>query len=479
MSFIRLSAEEFVYGDDSKELKAGDPVMFAQKMRLIPSIEDLASNANVSWWSPDHKSHKLFKEKGFENYRGRVGIDNVIFNFVIRAGKAQFGDVFYDINLEVDQILPHTKGASEIKESTSKHNIPTSSENVKKIFVFEIREGAKVNEDLLEELSIHDPSADVDKDGNVIVYHRTSAENAEEIYKTGKMTAKEDALFFSTKADGYAGDYGDTVVRLKIPSTILEVNDIFDGEVHFDIPLQYKNGGFSLDVSKYLIDSNNKDGRFSISSENIRYNPDKYTHWLLRHFGLPSGETTVEYYSPQIQEIVKLFNKSGDNAITAQEKLHALALDMADTMRGNLTPWSQEIVDYVKGTKVSLTSTQEDEVRNQFKNLREFANRTGIIVSQNANTTLDEQWEEWAGQYPEWFTPDTSEGDQITRLVLWMLPFMILNQLKKQATPYGATCFFVIVERICKTGKTGEKGYFTPDFVLYVKPILKRIKAQK
>lgn len=28
-------------------------------------------------------------------------------------------DIFYDINLEVDQILPHTNGASEIKRSTS------------------------------------------------------------------------------------------------------------------------------------------------------------------------------------------------------------------------------------------------------------------------------------------------------------------------------------------------------------------------
>ena len=30
-----------------------------------------------------------------------------------------FGDIFYDINLEVDQFLPHAKGASEINGSTS------------------------------------------------------------------------------------------------------------------------------------------------------------------------------------------------------------------------------------------------------------------------------------------------------------------------------------------------------------------------
>ena len=80
----------------------------------------------MNWWSPDLKNHKLFKERGFENYRGRVGIDNVIFNYVIRAGKTSFGDIFYDINVEVDQILPHViKDASGIQGSTSTNN-PTT-----------------------------------------------------------------------------------------------------------------------------------------------------------------------------------------------------------------------------------------------------------------------------------------------------------------------------------------------------------------
>ena len=79
--------------------------------------------------STDAKNHKLFKQGGFENFRGRVRIDNVIFNYVIRSGKAKFGDVFYDINLEVDQILPRTKDASEIKKSTSKNSISQNEEN--------------------------------------------------------------------------------------------------------------------------------------------------------------------------------------------------------------------------------------------------------------------------------------------------------------------------------------------------------------
>lgn len=133
------------------------------------------------------------------------------------------------------------------------------------VFGFAVNKNANVNEDLLEELSIHDPNAEVDADGNVTVYHRTTAENADSIRRTGIMKAQEDALFFSSKDSGYASDYGDTVVKLKIPSTVLQVNDIFDGEVHFDIPLKYKNGGFQLDVSQYLQDTKEPSLSYSLS----------------------------------------------------------------------------------------------------------------------------------------------------------------------------------------------------------------------
>ena len=111
-------------------------------MRMLPSLENILLNASINWQSPDHKNHKLFKERGFEDYRGKVRIDNVIFNTVVRAGKTKFGDVFYDINLEVDQILPRGKTVSEIKKSTSTDNTVTQkspsvnsilSENPKKI----------------------------------------------------------------------------------------------------------------------------------------------------------------------------------------------------------------------------------------------------------------------------------------------------------------------------------------------------------
>ena len=47
---------------------------------------------------------------------------NVIFDYVVRAGKARFGDVFYDINLEVASYLPRADSTSDIYMATSNDN---------------------------------------------------------------------------------------------------------------------------------------------------------------------------------------------------------------------------------------------------------------------------------------------------------------------------------------------------------------------
>ena len=146
----------------------------------------------------------------------------------------------------------------DVKGNYLNNIISNPMENVKDVFGYKINQDAEVNEDLLEDMSYYHPDAEVDTQGNITVYHRTTKANADKIKQTGVMTAKEDALFFSSKESGYASDYGDTVVKMKIPSTELRLNDVFDGEVHFDLPLKYKNGGYSLDVSKYIVDDTKK-----------------------------------------------------------------------------------------------------------------------------------------------------------------------------------------------------------------------------
>ena len=105
LEFRRISANEYIYGRQSKTLGTKE---FNQKMRMAPSIPDLIENAAVTWDAPDMKNHKLFPN-GFKNYRGKVGIDETIFNYIVRVGKAVNGQVFYDINLEADNSVPSAR----------------------------------------------------------------------------------------------------------------------------------------------------------------------------------------------------------------------------------------------------------------------------------------------------------------------------------------------------------------------------------
>lgn len=119
-------------------------------------------------------------------------------------------------------------------------------------------------EDLIAEI---EGVAEVSPNGYVTLYHRTTEDNAKKIIKTGKMSAKEDGIFFSTQKDGaYSADYGDSVVELKVPVEKLVLDDIFDSEAHLRIPL--KNRNEVLDVSAYLPTSNTSaDIQYSLSED--------------------------------------------------------------------------------------------------------------------------------------------------------------------------------------------------------------------
>ena len=82
---------------------------------------------------------------------------------------------------------------------------------------------------------------EVDENGYIHVFHRTSKEAADRIRSTNKMIAKEDGLFFSTKPDGQIVGYGDEVVDFWIPAERLVLDDIFSDEAHLRLPLSNKN----------------------------------------------------------------------------------------------------------------------------------------------------------------------------------------------------------------------------------------------
>ena len=75
---------------------------------------------------------------------------------------------------------------------------------------------------------------EVNPDGTVTLYHRTSKANADAVTKTGKFISKEntDETFFSNKPTGQAEGYGDAIVTVKVPAQVIRINDAFRDEIH-------------------------------------------------------------------------------------------------------------------------------------------------------------------------------------------------------------------------------------------------------
>lgn len=78
--------------------------------------------------------------------------------------------------------------------------------------------------------------AEARNNGEVILYHRTSKANADQIAKTGKMYSKENTgeVFLSNRPDEQILGYGDTVVPIRVKKSDIRLDDEFpSGEQHF------------------------------------------------------------------------------------------------------------------------------------------------------------------------------------------------------------------------------------------------------
>jgi hypothetical protein len=77
---------------------------------------------------------------------------------------------------------------------------------------------------------------DLNNNGTITLYHRTSPEAAQKIKETGKFTSKENTneTFFSTRLNGdNSSGYGTSVVIAEVKPSQVRINDAFHGkEVH-------------------------------------------------------------------------------------------------------------------------------------------------------------------------------------------------------------------------------------------------------
>lgn len=236
---------------------------FEEKMKLTPELRNVLEIAQKDTAALPSKDSS--KYKSWEYYKFNFELSGKNFEGTVNIGIDSNGNKhFYEINKikEVTDISGTSLNRSITSSITSsitpsktdvnpKYSMQESDNNSGSFNLQSRLSGDELlnAQDLIEE--IQSVGGKVDENGYVTVYHRTNKENAEQIRKTGKMSAKEDGIFFSTSKDGYNNsNYGESIVELKVPVEKLVLDDIFTDEASVKIPL--KNRNEIVDVSGYL-----------------------------------------------------------------------------------------------------------------------------------------------------------------------------------------------------------------------------------
>lgn len=109
---------------------------------------------------------------------------------------------------------------------------------------------------------------------------------------------------------------------------------------------------------------------------------------------------------------------------TMQEKAGELADRALEHHQAERDGYAQEVLDFLKKRRVSLTESQIGDAEYTYGSLSEFkkAIKGSIILDQNSTTSLDQLWQEAAARFPDRFGADTTEADMpdgIANIVSW------------------------------------------------------------
>ena len=78
-----------------------------------------------------------------------------------------------------------------------------------------------------------------------------------------------------------------------------------------------------------------------------------------------------------------------------------------------LDGYAQDILRQIRGSRIYLDETQKKEVAYQFGSYADYRKSMmgSVIITDKDSISLDSQWHEWAGMYPNIFDPETTVND--------------------------------------------------------------------
>ena len=109
---------------------------------------------------------------------------------------------------------------------------------------------------------------------------------------------------------------------------------------------------------------------------------------------------------------------------TMQDRAGELADWLLEHHQAERDGYAQDILDFLKKRRVSLSDGQIGDIEYSYGSLNDFkqAIKGSIILDQNAETSLDQLWQEAAAQFPDRFGADVTENnmpDGLAQIVSW------------------------------------------------------------
>lgn len=109
---------------------------------------------------------------------------------------------------------------------------------------------------------------------------------------------------------------------------------------------------------------------------------------------------------------------------TLKEKAGVLADWLLDHHQAEKDSYAQEILDFLAKRRVSLNEGQTGDIEYSYGSLNDFkkAIKGSVIIDPNANTSLDQLWQEAAARFPDRFDAETVDADMpdgLAEIVEW------------------------------------------------------------
>lgn len=359
LKFIRISANEYLYGIQSKKLIESDTEregLYSKKMRIAPSVVDLIENADTKYKTKDMKNHNIATE-GFYNYKGRVRIDNIIFDYVVRVGRGDKGNIFYDINLEVEQKVPVSKNTESLIKGSTSNTMVSQSNNV--------------------------------VDGNI--YKKLGAESEVPVSKNTE-----------------------SLLKVSTPNTMVsQSNNIVNNNIS-------KNSGNDTQ-NAFDVGTNESRGFVSEDSElkkSVSFRKRAANYFLAdfkQGMGISKYSDTRELKGV-VDEICKEVIEKGQLSGKDADRLFGEMFDRGVIVNRNFYDENKNLKSLIKQTKFYVN----DSLKKQISDFNDFkkANFAHFTTTDDLNATkIDSFYNEMAEIYPEFFPEDiTAEADQLQKI---------------------------------------------------------------